>query len=83
VDPRSDADAVIRLARDARCRRVWLVTTNDNVPAQAWYERRSFRRVAVHEGAVSVSRKLKPSIPLIAHGGVPVTDEIEYEYPIL
>lgn len=76
-------DAVIHLARDVRCRRVWLVTTNDNAHAQAWYERRGLRRVAVYEGAVAASRKLKPSIPLVGHGGVPVTDEIEYEYPIL
>jgi N-acetylglutamate synthase-like GNAT family acetyltransferase len=76
-------DAVIHLARDVRSERVWLVTTNDNVHAQAWYERRGFRRAAVHPGAVAASRTLKPSIPMIGHGGVPITDEIEYEYPIL
>ena len=76
-------DAVIHLARDVRCRRVWLVTTNDNVHAQAWYERRGFRLAAVHEGAVAVSRELKPSIPVVGHGGAPITDELEYEYVIV
>jgi ribosomal protein S18 acetylase RimI-like enzyme len=76
-------DQAIHLARDVHCRRVWLVTTNDNVHAQAWYERRGFRRVAVHAGAVAVSRRRKPSIPLVGIGGVPITDEIEFAYPIL
>jgi N-acetylglutamate synthase-like GNAT family acetyltransferase len=76
-------DAAIHLARDVRCRRVWLVTTNDNVHAQAWYEARGFRLAAVHRGAVAASRLLKPSIPLTGHAGVPITDELEYEYPII
>jgi GNAT superfamily N-acetyltransferase len=76
-------DSVVHLARDVRCRRVWLVTTNDNVHAQAWYEARGFRLVAVHAGAAAASRELKPSIPMIGHAGVPITDELEYEYPIV
>jgi GNAT superfamily N-acetyltransferase len=64
-------------ARAHGCTRLWLVTTNDNRHARAWYERRGFRVTAVHEGAVDHSRELKPSIPLIGAGGVPITDEIE------
>ena len=76
-------DAVVHLARDVRCRRVWLVTTNDNVHAHGWYERHGFRQAAVHRGAVASSRALKPSIPLVGRDGVPITDELEYEYPIV
>jgi ribosomal protein S18 acetylase RimI-like enzyme len=76
-------DQVVHLARDVGCRRVWLVTTNDNVHAQAWYERRGFRRVAVHRGAVADSRRLKPSIPRVGIGGVPITDEIEFDHPAI
>jgi GNAT superfamily N-acetyltransferase len=76
-------DAVVHLARDVRCRRVWLVTTNDNVHAQAWYEARGFRLAAGHAGGAAASRQLKPSIPLFGHAGVPITDELEYEYPIV
>lgn len=60
-------------------RRVWLITTNDNVGAQRFYERRGFRLVAVHEGAVARSRELKPEIPLHALDGTPIADELEYE----
>jgi ribosomal protein S18 acetylase RimI-like enzyme len=76
-------DAVVHLARDIRCRRVWLVTTNDNVHAQAWYEAHGLRLAATRPGAIAEARKLKPSIPLVGHGGVPITDELEYEYPIV
>jgi N-acetylglutamate synthase-like GNAT family acetyltransferase len=76
-------DAAVHLARDVGCLRVWLITTNDNVHAQAWFERRGLRLAAVHQGAVTASRKLKPSIPLVGHAGLPITDELEYEYPIV
>jgi ribosomal protein S18 acetylase RimI-like enzyme len=64
-------------ARAHGCTRLWLITTNDNRHARAWYERRGFRVAAVHEGAVAHSRELKPSIPLVGAGGLPITDEIE------
>ena len=59
--------------------RLWLTTTNDNVGAQRFYERVGFRLVAVHEGAMARSRALKPEIPLVGEGGVPIRDELEYE----
>jgi N-acetylglutamate synthase-like GNAT family acetyltransferase len=75
-------DAVIHLARDVGCRRVWLVTTNDNVQVRRWCEARGFRLEAVHGGAMAASRKLKPSIPLVGQGGVPIADELEFGYAI-
>ena len=60
--------------------RLWVITTNDNVHALRWYERRGFRVVAVHEGAVDQSRAtLKPEIPPAAPDGIPIRDEIELE----
>ena len=68
-------DAILSLGH----RRVWLITTNDNVPAQRFYERLGFRLVAVREGELRRSRELKPEIPLVGVGGVPIRDELEYE----
>jgi N-acetylglutamate synthase-like GNAT family acetyltransferase len=62
-----------------RCKRVWLITTNDNTPAMRFYEKIGFSLSAVHHNAVEVSRKLKPEIPEIGIGGVPISDEVEYE----
>jgi hypothetical protein len=35
---------------------------------------------AVHLRALELSRKLKPEIPKIGQYGIPLTDEIEFEY---
>lgn len=72
-------DSVKRVAVDAGCTRLWLITTNDNVPAINYYKKRGFTIAAVHEGAIKKSRKLKPSIPLIGIAGIPITDEVEME----
>jgi len=66
-------------ARAAGCRRLWLVTTNDNLPAIAFYAKRGWRQVAVHRGAVTEARRLKPEIPEFGAHGVPKQDEIEFE----
>jgi enamine deaminase RidA (YjgF/YER057c/UK114 family) len=68
-----------RLARYARARRLWLVTTNDNLAAQGFYRRAGFVVAAVHADAVAESRRLKPTIPERGEDGVPIRDEIELE----
>jgi GNAT superfamily N-acetyltransferase len=72
-------EAVRSAARDAGCRRLRLVTTNDNVDALRFYQRRGFSLVAVHRGAVERSRRIKPEIPLQGDHGIPIRDEIELE----
>jgi ribosomal protein S18 acetylase RimI-like enzyme len=62
------------------CRRLWLITTNDNEPAIAFYKGRGMTLVAVHENALELSRKLKPELPLTGLEGRPLRDEIEFEY---
>ena len=70
---------VLEEARARKCRRVFLITTNDNLHALGFYQRRGFELVAVHRGAVNEARKIKPSIPLIGDNGIPLRDEIELE----
>ena len=66
-------------ARDLRCRRLWLITTNDNEPAITFYSRCGMHLVTVHRGAIAESRKLKPEISYFGVGGRPIEDEIEVE----
>jgi len=66
-------------ARVAGCARLWLITTNDNTHALRFYQRRGWRLVALHRDALTVSRKLKPEIPLVGFDGIPLRDEIELE----
>jgi hypothetical protein len=61
------------------CDRMWLITSNDNVNAIGFYQRRGMRLVAVHRGAVDDARRIKPSTPLIGERGIPIHDELEYE----
>ena len=61
------------------CARVWLITTNDNVDALRFYQRRGYRLVAVHAGAVDAARHLKPAIPLTGLYGIALHDELELE----
>jgi ribosomal protein S18 acetylase RimI-like enzyme len=72
-------DAVKRLAREAGCERLWLITTNDNVDALRFYQRRGFVLAALHANTLAESHRLKPEIPLIGNYGIPLLDEIELE----
>ncbi len=72
-------NAVKQAAADAGCQRVWLITTNDNLEALRFYQRRGFVLKALYPHALAQSRKLKPEIPLVGLDGIPLRDEIELE----
>jgi GNAT superfamily N-acetyltransferase len=73
-------DAVCEHARQAGCTVLWVVTTNDNVDALRFYQRRGFRLARVRPGAVDESRRmLKPQIPTSGAHGIPLRDEVELE----
>jgi GNAT superfamily N-acetyltransferase len=71
--------AVMDLARAKQCRRIWLITTNDNTRALRFYQKAGFKLVAIHCGAIQRSREMKPSIPENGCDGIPIRDEIELE----
>jgi len=60
-------------------RRLWLITTNDNVDALRFYQRRGLRIVAVTPGAVDISRTIKPEIPYTGFYDIPLHDELTLE----
>lgn len=72
-------DGVKHRAQQSNCRRLFLITTNDNLTALRFYQKRGFILVAVHRNALEQSRKIKPQIPLIGNDGIPLRDEIELE----
>ena len=75
-------DAVKHAAESEKCTRLWLITTNDNMRALTFYQRRGFELVAVHRGAATAARKLKPEIPLTGDHDIPIRDEVELEMPL-
>jgi GNAT superfamily N-acetyltransferase len=72
-------EAAAVAAREAGCRRLWLITTNDNLRALRFYQRRGFHLFAVHRDALDRSRELKPSIPEVGIDGIPLRNELELE----
>ena len=70
-------DALFRLVGSQP---VWLVTTNDNLDALRFYQRRGFVIRAVRVGAVDEARAtIKPGIGLVGEYGIPLRDEVELE----
>ncbi|MEW6412771.1 MAG: GNAT family N-acetyltransferase [Candidatus Zixiibacteriota bacterium] len=61
------------------CKRLWLITTNDNLDAIRFYHHRGFTIAALYPGAIEKSRKLKPTIPMVGCYGIAIRDEIEFE----
>jgi GNAT superfamily N-acetyltransferase len=74
--------AAERSATAHGCTRLHLVTTNDNLNALRFYQKRGYYLCALRPGAIEESRKLKPQIPHIGEFGIPIRDEIELEKKI-
>jgi N-acetylglutamate synthase-like GNAT family acetyltransferase len=73
---------LIELVREkaqlSHCRRLWLVTTNDNIEAIKFYQKRGFILATIYKNMIDEYRKSKP-IPTIGMHGIPLRDVIEFE----
>jgi GNAT superfamily N-acetyltransferase len=70
---------VIDIARTVNCYKIKLITTNDNINAIKFYQKRGFDMVKIYHNALEISRQLKPSIPLFGEYDIPLKHEIEFE----
>ena len=70
---------VIQEAKENNIQKVVLITTNDNINAIRFYQKRGFDMVNLYRNILDVSRKLKPEIPLIGENDIPLRHEIEFE----
>jgi pimeloyl-ACP methyl ester carboxylesterase/ribosomal protein S18 acetylase RimI-like enzyme len=69
--------ALVQRLEECGVRELCVTTTNDNLRALRFYQRRGFRIAAVRCGAVDDGRRLKPSIANLGQHGIPIRDEIE------
>jgi len=69
-------EAALRALQRHGVRELWLVTTNDNVDALRFYQRRDFALAELHVAGVDRARSLKPSIPRVGSYGIPMRDEL-------
>ena len=90
VDPRREGigsrlmDHLISSAREAGCARVWLTTTNDNLDALRFYQRRGFQLSALRAGVVGDARRtMKPDLPAIGAYDIPMRDELDLELSLI
>jgi ribosomal protein S18 acetylase RimI-like enzyme len=75
-------DLVKNEAKIYKCSIMWLITTNDNINAIEFYKKRGFILTRINKGAVDLSRKLKPGIPLFGENGIPIQDELVFQVNI-
>lgn len=61
------------------CRRLWLVTTNDNTRALRFYQRWGMDLCAFYRHGARRSRKAKPALPQLGADGIPLEHELEFE----
>jgi DNA-3-methyladenine glycosylase I len=74
--------AVRVAAAEAGCKKLWLVTTNDNLRALRFYQKRGFALSRLHADSLNEARRLKPQIPLIGLDNIPLRDELVLESAI-
>ena len=70
---------VIEIATKVKCTKIKLITTNDNINAIRFYQKRGFDMVRIYYNALVSARKIKPSIPMIGEFNIPLKHEIEFE----
>ena len=70
---------VIEEARASQSSKIIVMTTNDNIGAIRFYQKRGFDMARLYRNALDQSRELKPEIPLIGQDGIPLRHEIEFE----
>jgi GNAT superfamily N-acetyltransferase len=75
-------EAVRAEAKRQGCHQITLTTTNDNIGALRFYQRRGFRLAALRPGAVDRTRQRKPAIPRTGDFGIPLRDEIDLTCPV-
>ena len=69
----------VREAAERGLQKIVLMTTNDNINAIRFYQKRGFDMARLFRNAVDAARKLKPEIPLIGENAIPLHHEIEFE----
>jgi ribosomal protein S18 acetylase RimI-like enzyme len=71
---------IIDFAKQNSIKRLWLITTNDNLNALRFYQKRNWSITALHKDAVTNARKIKPTIAITGYYEIPLRHEIELEY---
>ena len=72
-------DLIKDIATEKKCSRIWLITTNDNIDAMKFYQKRGFHFSNIYVNGFEVTRKIKGEEPDLGNYDIPIRDEIEFE----
>lgn len=68
--------AAEKIAQENDRHQTSLITTNDNLRALGFYQKRGYHLTELYPNAVAKARQIKPEIPLQADNGIPIRDEL-------
>jgi DNA-3-methyladenine glycosylase I len=72
----------IKAVADEHGIRLWLITTNDNIHAMRFYQRRGMDLCRLHRDFVDVVQAAKPQIQDPSTDGIPFRHALEFSFPI-
>lgn len=72
-------EEIEKVAIDNKCKKIRLITTNDNMRALQFYQKRGYCLTKLYLNAMEEVRKVKPNVPVIGDNDIPLRDEIELE----
>ena len=67
------------VAINNNCKKIRLITTNDNMRALQFYQKRGYCLTKLYPNAMEEVRKIKPNVPELGDNGIPLRDELELE----
>ncbi|AOH56914.1 GNAT family N-acetyltransferase [Peribacillus muralis] len=67
------------IAKEKNCHTIKAITTNDNLQALKFFQKRGYAISEIVPNAVERSREIKPEIPFYSSDGIPIRDEIILE----
>ena len=70
---------VEKIAKNNNSQKMRLITTNDNMRALQFYQKRGYCLTKLYINAMEEVRKIKPNVPALGDNDIPLRDEIELE----
>ena len=72
-------DEAVRRAKTLGAKKLVVLTSNDNMRAMAFYQKRGFDFVKLYRNGLDAARRLKPDIPTVGRDNIPLRHELEFE----
>ncbi len=75
-------DKAKEYAKLKNCSVLHVITTNNNLRAIGFYQKRGFHLTKLYINAMDIVRKIKSGVPFVGDNNIPLRDELEFEINI-